>query len=165
MKIALWVLGALGGVVLLVCLIGWMLPVSHVASASATLSRPPEAVYAMVSEVASYPRWWSEMSRVEMLPPVEGRQRFRQHMGSDAVVIEVLEAAAPSRFVTRIADPDQPFGGTWTLEIAPSGAGSTLRVTERGEVYNPLFRFVSRFVMGHTATIESFLQAARQATN
>ena len=164
MKIALWVLGALGGVVLLVCLIGWMLPVSHVASASATLSRPPEAVYAMVSEVASYPRWWSEMSRVEMLPPVEGRQRFRQHMGSDAVVIEVLEAAAPSRFVTRIADPDQPFGGTWTLEIAPSGAGSTLRVTERGEVYNPLFRFVSRFVMGHTATIESFLQAARKAT-
>jgi uncharacterized protein YndB with AHSA1/START domain len=165
MKIALWVLGALGGVVLLVCLIGWMLPVSHVASASATLSRPPDAVYTMVSEVASYPKWWSEMSRVETLPPVDGRQRFRQHMGSDAVVIEVLEAAAPTRFVTRIADPDQPFGGTWTLEIAPSGAGSTLTVTERGEVYNPLFRFVSRFVMGHTATIDSFLQALLKATS
>lgn len=165
MRIALWVLGALGGVVLLVFLIGWMLPVSHVASASATLPRPAETVYAMVSDVASYPRWWSDMSRVETLPPVDGRPRFRQHMGSDAVVIEVLEAAAPTRFVTRIADPDQPFGGTWTIEIAPSGAGSTLTVTERGEVYNPLFRFVSRFVMGHTATIESFLHAVQKATS
>jgi hypothetical protein len=26
-------------------------------------------------------------------------------------------------------------------------------------VYNPLFRFISRYVMGHTATIESYLRA------
>jgi hypothetical protein len=50
------------------------------------------------------------------------------------------------------------------LAIAPSTTGSTLTVTERGEVYNPVFRFVSRFVMGHTATINSFLQAVQRAT-
>jgi uncharacterized protein YndB with AHSA1/START domain len=164
MKLAIWVLAPLAGMVLLVILIGWMLPVAHVASASATLSEPADAVYAMVSDVASYPKWWSDMSRVDVLPAVEGRPRFRQHLGSDAVVIEVVEATAPTRFVTRIADPDQPFGGTWTLAIAPSTTGSTLTVTERGEVYNPVFRFVSRFVMGHTATINSFLQAVQRAT-
>ena len=31
------------------------------------------------------------------------------------------------------------------------------RITENGEVYNPLFRFVSRFVMGHTRTIDTYL--------
>jgi uncharacterized protein YndB with AHSA1/START domain len=162
---ALWVVAALTAVVLLVLLIGWMLPVAHVASASATLSKPPDAVYALVSDVASYPKWWSDMSRVDVLPAVEGRPRFRQHMGSDPVVIEVLEATAPKRLVTKIADRDQPFGGTWTFEIAPSAAGSTLTVTERGEVYNPLFRFVSRFVMGHSATISSFLQAVQKASS
>jgi hypothetical protein len=32
-----------------------------------------------------------------------------------------------------------------------------LRITEDGEVYNPVFRFVSRFVMGHTATMDKYL--------
>jgi uncharacterized protein YndB with AHSA1/START domain len=161
-RLTAWILGGLGAILLLVLLVGWLLPVHHVASASTSLARPPGAVYVMVSDVASYPKWWAEMSRVEMLPPAQGRARFRQHMGSDGVVIEVLEAVPPTRFVTRIADPDQPFGGTWTIEIVPAGSGSMLKVTERGEVYNPFFRFVSRFVMGHTRTIESFLRAAEK---
>ena len=31
-------------------------------------------------------------------------------------------------------------------------------ITENGEVYNPLFRFMSRFVFGHTATIDKYLE-------
>jgi hypothetical protein len=61
--------------------------------------------------------------------------------------------------VTRIADPDQPFGGTWTFELTRAGAGTRVTITERGEVYNPIFRFLSRFVFGHTATLESCLLA------
>lgn len=164
MRIALWVLGGLSLAVLIVLAIGWWLPVRHVASNTVTLTAPPAAVYAVVSDIASYPKWWSDMNRVEALPAVDGRARFRQHMSGDAVIIEVIEALAPSRFVTRIADPDQPFGGTWTLEIMPTATGSTLTATEHGEVYNPLFRFVSRFIMGHSATINSFLEAVSKAT-
>ena len=61
------------------------------------------------------------------------------------------------RLVTRIADTGLPFGGQWTYELVPDGEGTRLTITEDGEVYNPLFRFVSRFVMGHTATIERYL--------
>ena len=32
-----------------------------------------------------------------------------------------------------------------------------MQITEQGEVYNPVFRFVSRFIMGHTATASAFL--------
>lgn len=33
-----------------------------------------------------------------------------------------------------------------------------LAITEDGEVYNPLFRFVSRFLMGYDSTIDTFLR-------
>ena len=60
----------------------------------------------------------------------------------------------------RIEDTNLPFGGSWTYELAPVGdSETTLRITEDGEVYNPIFRFVSRFVMGHDATIRQYLSA------
>jgi hypothetical protein len=39
-----------------------------------------------------------------------------------------------------------------------------LRVTEDGEVYNPIFRFVSRFILGQTATQDTYLRAIGKAT-
>jgi hypothetical protein len=62
--------------------------------------------------------------------------------------------------VTRIADPDLPFGGSWTYEIrAAEDGGSVVVITEDGEVRNPIFRFVSRFLFGHTATLDGYLRA------
>ena len=61
--------------------------------------------------------------------------------------------------VTRIADRSLPFGGTWTYVLAPDGNGTRLTITEHGEVYNPIFRFVSRFIIGHTGTMEGVLRA------
>jgi len=68
-----------------------------------------------------------------------------------------IESIPPARLVTKIADK-LPYGGMWTYELAPDGPGTSLRITEDGEVYNPIFRFVSRFVMGHTATIDASLR-------
>jgi len=63
------------------------------------------------------------------------------------------------RLVVRIADPKLPFGGTWTYEITPAPEGSSLRIREDGEVYNPIFRFVSRFVVGYSGTIDAYLKS------
>ncbi len=73
-----------------------------------------------------------------------------------------MESSPPRRLVTRIADPKLPFGGTWTYEIVSLERACTLTITEDGEVYNPLFRFVSRFVIGHTATIDRYLKSVTQ---
>ena len=61
--------------------------------------------------------------------------------------------------MTRIVTPDSPFGGTWTFVVTPDGTGSHIAITEHGEVHNVLFRFLSRFVFGHTATLEGYLRA------
>ena len=162
MKWVLRILLGLAIVVAVIAVVGWLLPVSHEASRSAEFSRPPEAVYVLVADVRNYPIWWKDISQVDMLVEEPGRTTFREHMSTGPVVITVTEAAPPSRFVTKIDDPDQPFGGTWTFEITPTAEGSRLTITERGEVYNPIFRFLSRFVFGYTSTMESFLAAARE---
>jgi ribosome-associated toxin RatA of RatAB toxin-antitoxin module len=151
------------GLAATVALIGAVLPQNHEASGSTELSRPASDVYALVSDVRNYPAWWSDISKVEMLSDVPGPIRFREHMSTGPVVMAVAEASPPTRFVTKIDDPGQPFGGTWTFEIAPLGdARARLTITERGEIYNPIFRFMARFVFGYTATLDSFLGAAEK---
>jgi hypothetical protein len=43
-------------------------------------------------------------------------------------------------------------------KVTEIAKGCHLNITERGEIYNPIFRFVSRFVLGHTATLDAYLQ-------
>ena len=158
MKWMLWTLAGLVAIVGVAALVGWLLPVKHEASASARIDRPREAIYAAICDVAAYPNWFKGVSRVEMLDAPAGVVRFREHMSTGPVVMEIVDATPPSRFVTRIADPTQPFGGTWTFELAPDGGGTRVTITERGEIYNPIFRFMARFIFGYTKTMESCLK-------
>jgi uncharacterized protein YndB with AHSA1/START domain len=158
-----WLLRSVLLVILLVAGVygvGSALPVEHVAARSAPLGAPPQQVYDTIADVGNYSQWWPQISRVELLPSEGGQIRFRQHTGAGPITMQVEEASPPSRFVTRIADPDQPFGGTWTFEIVPDrGTKSVLSITERGEVYNPFFRFMARFVFGYTQTMDDCLAA------
>ena len=135
-RTALWTLGGTVLIIAVVWVIGAMLPVAHVASGSAAFAEPPESLYAVISDTANYSAWLD-----------------------DETPVAVVDAQPPRRVVTRVVADDLPYGGTWTFDIAPAGAGSRVTITEHGEVYNPLFRFMSRFVFGHTATIDKFLAA------
>jgi Polyketide cyclase / dehydrase and lipid transport len=135
------VLGILAVAIALIAIIGAMLPVKHKASRRARYRQSPEAVWAAIS------------------PDRDGRKMWRESIGgNDPITFELIEANPPRRMVTRIADTNLPFGGAWTYEIEPLPDGSSLRVTEDGEVYNPIFRFVSRFIMGHTKSIDDRLR-------
>ena len=162
MRWVLWTGLALVVVVGVVTLIGWLLPVAHEAARSAQFSAPPQQVYDAVADVAGYADWFEGVSRIELLPSTNGKIRFREHTSSGPVVMEVENARPPSQFVTRIADPDQPFGGTWTFAIAPEGGGTRLTITERGEVYNPIFRFMARFVFGYAGTMDGYLRSLQK---
>ena len=157
LKITLIALLAIVVLVLIVVAVGYVLPVGHVASGQTTVTKAPDAVFAVLSDVASFPVWRKDVSRVEILSsnPV----RWREHGSNGTITFVLIESAAPRHLTTRIDDPSLPFGGTWSYELAESGTGTAVSITERGEVYNPLFRFMSRFVFGHTATIEGFLAA------
>ncbi|MDA1004477.1 MAG: hypothetical protein O3B31_14220 [Chloroflexi bacterium] len=87
----------------------------------------------------------------------DGHAVWREE-GRNPLAFETLVADAPARLVRRIVS-DGPFGGQWTIALADDGAGTTVTVTEDGEIYSPLFRFVSRLVLGHTRTmIDGYLR-------
>ena len=153
---ALIVLGVLGAIVFVVVLVGYMLPVAHIASRDTTLPQPPDRVFAALADVERYPSWRSDVTSVEVLSETPTK-RWREHGDDGQITFERTQSHPPARLVSRIADTGLPFGGTWTYELTPEGAGTRLSITERGEVYSPLFRFMSRFIFGHTATIEKFL--------
>ena len=163
MRYLLISVAVLGAIVLIVLLVGWSLPVQHRASGEATLKSSPQAVYQLITDVDRFPQWRSSVKSAELLPDSGGKKRFREVGGDGTILYEVDNAVPGQRLVTRIADKSLPFGGSWTYELIPRGDSTTLRITEDGEVYNPIFRFVSRFVFGHTATIEKYLADVRRA--
>lgn len=156
LRAALIVLAILGGIALLVVAVGYALPVGHVASREATFAQAPDRIFAVLTDVESYPKWRADVKGVEVLSPGPPK-RWRERGGNGDITFELVEAQPTTRLVSRIADADLPFGGMWTYELAPEPRGTRVTITERGEVYNPLFRFMSRFVFGHTATMERFL--------
>jgi len=160
MKWLLIVVLSLAGLLILIVVIGALLPQKHRASRTISLHHPPEAVWNLIS---GPPTWRPDIRKYEELPPHEGRRMWRETDNhAQTITYEATESLPPRRLVTRIADTKLAFGGTWTYEITPAASGCSLTITEDGEVYNPLFRFVSRFIMGHTATIDAYLKALEQ---
>ncbi|MEY9930528.1 uncharacterized protein YndB with AHSA1/START domain [Catenulispora sp. GP43] len=158
-----WVLliatGVLFAAVAAVPLIGRRLPLRHEASRGLRLGRQPQAVWSVITDTDGFTAWRPGLTRAESLDGVDGRARWIEHDRHGKITYEVVEADAPRRFVTRIADTGLPFGGTWTWTIEPRAQGCLVTVTEHGEIYNPLFRFVSRYIIGYGATMERILRA------
>ena len=163
MKLLIYiVVGLVGGVLLLagvMALIGSMLPKAHVASRSILLHRSPQEVYAVVRDFSSAPKWRADVKRMEVETPVY----FREVGKHGTVNYELVEDVPAQRMVTRIRDTDLGYSGQWTYSFTPENGGTLVTITEDGEVSNVLFRFMSRYIFGHTATIDGYLESLASA--
>ncbi len=157
MKWVLFSVAAIAVVVIAVVIVGMLLPKAHTARRSARLNYSPDAVWSLIAGDQS---WRPELQKTELLNSANGVRAWKEtDKHGQTITYETVESIAPRHLITRIADQNLPFGGTWTYEIQPAAGGSTITIIENGEVYNPIFRFVSRFVFGHTATIDAYLKA------
>jgi uncharacterized protein YndB with AHSA1/START domain len=146
--------GIVACIVLIVVVVGALLPVAHTAERTAEISAPPERVWKALTDVAAFPEWRPDVASVDQLPD----ETWREHGKNGVITYRVTAAEPPSRLVVRIADKSLPFGGEWEYRVAPG----RVTIVERGEVYNPVFRFMSRFVFGQTKTIEAYLWALKR---
>ncbi len=147
----------IAAVVAVVLVVGWSLPIAHRATRSVVLNVPAESVFSLINNPSAFPHWRSDVKSVDVLSPDSGHQLYRE-VGKNGSILYRVDSVVPNqRLVTRIADKSLPFGGTWTYDVIPQSESTTLQITEDGEVYNPVFRFVSKFIMGHTATIDRYL--------
>ena len=146
-------------VVAMVAIIGAMLPRNHQATRSILLSKPPAEVYAAIRDFAAAPRWRTDLQTVEVSPQPDGRIHFREQGKQGTINFELAEDVPGRRMVTRILDTDLGYSGKWTYTLGAEGKGTRLTITEDGEVSNVIFRFMSRYVFGHTATLDAYLTA------
>ncbi len=160
MRLALRIIGLLAALVAMLVALGYALPVQHVASRSASFRQSSDEIFTVLTDVAHFHDWRSDVTSVDLLSSAP--LRWREHGSNGDITFVADDVSRPTRLVTRIDDPSLPFGGTWTYELAPGTAGTTLTITEHGEVYNPIFRVMSRFVFGHTATIDAYLASLQK---
>ncbi|MGE3175198.1 MAG: SRPBCC domain-containing protein [Planctomycetota bacterium] len=155
-----WIaLAVIAALVLLTAIAGALLPVAHVAARRARFAQPPRALWAAITDLDAMPQWREDLQRIERLSDRGGRPCHREITGFGPIDL-CVEVSEPERLrITRIVTGRSPFGGTWTWQLAADGDGTVLTITEHGEVYNVFFRALSRFVFGHTATIDGVLKA------
>jgi hypothetical protein len=156
-----WVLIAAAALVLLglvIAIVGALLPRTHVASRATTIHQSADVVFAVIRNFGDHPGWRHGVDAIDLLPLRDGRPSYREKSRHGAITYIVVEEVPGQRLVTKIADEDLPFGGTWTIELSPRDTETTVRITERGEVKNPFFRFMARFVFGYTGTMEAYLR-------
>jgi uncharacterized protein YndB with AHSA1/START domain len=153
-------IACLAGVVILLALIGCFVRREHVVSRSLTIPRPPEEVWQVITDFAAAPTWQPELKTVERLPDIQGHPQWREtDQRGYAMTLETVEIRPPHRLVRAIADVDGPFSGSWEFQIAPTADGSSITLTEKGQIANPFFRLMFRLFMKPTWYLDLYLKA------
>jgi len=133
--------------------IGLFLPRRHSVTRRVVIQQPREVIWARITDFAGQGAWRTDVKRPVRLDDRDGHEVWRD---AGDLALETVEAVAPERLVRRVV-PNRMFGGTWTVTLRQAPGGTEVAVTEDGEVYHPLFRTVSRFVIGHDRSVRNYL--------
>lgn len=156
-------LAMIAGIVLLAIGIGVFLPKQHTATQAAFYHQQPEALWLAITTPSKFPEWRRTVTRVAPVSSADGRLSWIEYdRHSRGIPYEIVASDPPRKLATRIADGSLPFGGTWTFDLSPQDGGTLLRITENGEVRNPFFRFMARYVYGYRSTLDTYLKALGQ---
>jgi len=137
--------------------IGLCTPRRHTATRTLRTNQSAETVWRAITDYQNQPRWRGDLQQIVRLADRNGHEVWREvYEDGTAITLETTEAAGPRRLVRVINDEGGPFSGRWEYDIKEDGTGSLLTITEHGEVPNPFFRFVARYLLGHTYFMEKF---------
>lgn len=156
-SILLTTLFILGAVLVIVVMVGLTLPATNQAVRSARFEVRPAAVFSVISSIDKYPRWRSDVTRVDVLPDEGEGVRFREHGRETIVTYLIEESDAPRRLKVRVDDDSAPFGGSWTFVLQSFENGTSLTITEESTIGNPLYRVAAKLLFSRTDAIDRYL--------
>lgn len=144
------------GLVAVVLIMGSNLPALHRAVAQRVINAPVLLVYQRITAFEQAPQWRPTLHKVEVMSrdPV---LRYIEHAGAEHIEYELVENRSPDFLRIRIASTDLPYSGEWSISLREEDAQTLVEVTEVGRVENPIFRFLSHHVFGHTASMSAYL--------
>jgi hypothetical protein len=141
-----------------VLIIGALTPADHRVSRTLTTKQTPDAVWSVINDHANEPSWRDDVASVASAGERNGKPVWQEnYKDGNTLQLMTTESRPPNRFVREIAE-EGPFSGRWEIDIEPIAAGgSNVKITETGSVSNPFFRFVSKYIIGHTYQMEKYL--------
>ncbi|XDD49904.1 SRPBCC family protein [Leptospira sp. WS92.C1] len=134
--------------------IGTTLPIEHTSSLERIFPVPPKTIDSLIRNFKDYPSWRPNLKRIEIISSNSWKE-IDSH--NEVITYSFVQDRKEEWIESKIMDEDKPFGGSWTFELISVSGGTKLKITEHGKVFSPVFRFFSRFVFGHTATIREYL--------
>jgi hypothetical protein len=145
------------GLILVVLVVGALTPVEHHVSRTLVTKQQPQAIWDAINDHANEPKWRTDIERVESLGDRNGKPVWKEiYKDGNTLELATTESKPPTRMVREIAEQG-PFSGRWEIDITPTPQGSNVTVTEIGRIPNPVFRFVSKYIMGQTTQMEKYL--------
>ena len=106
------------------------IPVRQTHTRTTTLKQTPEALFALLTDLPNFPKWNRNLVKIEMLPPVDGKEATRQtYKGDMQMTIITTESLPPTRLVRSMGDDGGPFQGSWTYEISRTADASQIVLT------------------------------------
>lgn len=158
-RILIVVTGLLVALILVVLVGGLLLPEEHIATRTLVTKQTPQAIWDTINDHANEPRWRDDIESVTSLGERAGKPVWQEnYKDGNKVALMTTESKPPARMVRELTDLDGPFSGRWEIDIQPTATGSNIKITETGKVSNPIFRFVSKYVIGHTTFMENYLK-------
>jgi len=144
----------------LMAVVGMTVKKQHVVSRLVRTNQPPEIVWATIIDFSSQASWRKDLKAITHIGQQDGKSVWlEEYQDGMAIPLETTIADSPRFLIRTITDPNLPFRGNWEYKITslPNG-GSILRITEYGEIKNPVFRFLGHYVFNQAETIETYLK-------
>lgn len=154
-KVIFIVLGLLIFIIATIFAVGFMLPIKHSATVSSNIPASVETVWQKVTNFSAYKTWRKNLSEVEK---VSANEWIETDSNGNKIPYKMTVLEDKKKLMVEITGKDLPFGGHWLIELNGARNSTEVTITENGEVYNALFRFMSKFVFGHDATIKDYLR-------
>ena len=136
---------------------GRSLPREHTARSTVTLVAAPDTVFKTIRTSGTTGTWWSDMKASRRLTSARG-ETWEENMGPAGVITVSISRVVPGKSMvhTIVEEEGQGWGGTWTYQVEPTGAGTEVTIIEEGYVDSPFFRIVMK-LRGKFRTIDSYL--------
>jgi uncharacterized protein YndB with AHSA1/START domain len=133
------------------------IPAHQTHTRTTTLKQTPEAIFALLTDLPNFPKWNSNMEKIETLPPIDGKEATRQTFkGNMTMTIITSESTPPKHLVRSLGDTGGVFEGSWTYEITPTTDGSQVVLTEQSTMNNAFFRLMAK-LFGPTKYMDEHL--------
>jgi len=144
--------------------VGAALPAKIQVTRSVVINRPPENVFWVLNDYQNIPLWHPQFRGAAVLTnpgdkPVRWRATYTDGLKAD---IEVSEDNPPARYSERIADPNLPFSGYWTLEMERHDLTTKVTAHCTSELHRPLDRLLVRLFVKPNVDVEHILAGLKR---